>query len=148
NIETLVLGLFRGAGLDGLAGMRSEFQRGGVTFHRPLLEVSRAALRQELTLRGQDWHEDPTNSDLTHDRARVRHLLAALDLPEARLAQSLRALAAARRDLGQEVLRCLEGWVTSNGAELCIALRAITPLSEEFRRRIFAAALKAVSGAA
>lgn len=48
----------------------------GLMLLRPLLEVSRATLRETLTQRGADWIEDPVNSDLRFHRARAR---AALD---------------------------------------------------------------------
>ena len=144
NIETLFLGLMRGAGLDGLAGMRRSFTLDGLRFHRPWLEISRSALREELLQRGQDWHEDPTNQDLTHDRARVRQMLAALDLPSERLAQSLGALAATRRDLGTELLSRLKGAVGAEGPVLCIDAEALLPLTPELRRRALAAAIKVV----
>ncbi|MEH3086880.1 MAG: tRNA lysidine(34) synthetase TilS [Xylophilus ampelinus] len=72
--ETLLLALSRGAGLPGLASMRRCWTTGGVTFHRPLLQVPGATLRRWLTARGVAWIEDPTNSDqeLTRNRIRAR----------------------------------------------------------------------------
>jgi tRNA(Ile)-lysidine synthase len=67
--ETFLLKLIRGAGMTGLAGIYP--QRGEVI--RPLLEVSRAELRDYLTSRGQGWVEDDTNADLKNPRNRIRH---------------------------------------------------------------------------
>jgi tRNA(Ile)-lysidine synthase len=39
QVETLLLALSRGAGLPGLASMAASFERGGVLFLRPLLQV-------------------------------------------------------------------------------------------------------------
>ncbi len=39
---------------------------------RPLLSVTRAAIRQALAAEGEDWLEDPANVDLRYARARAR----------------------------------------------------------------------------
>jgi len=80
QVETLLLALSRGAGLPGLASMPVRFEREGVVFERPLLEVSGAALRQGLREAGVAWVEDPTNADTAFTRNRIRHgLMPALE---------------------------------------------------------------------
>ena len=80
QVETLLLALSRGAGLPGLAAMGPRFEREGVVFMRPLLEVPGAALRQWLQAQGQAWVEDPTNADTGLTRNRIRlGLLPALE---------------------------------------------------------------------
>ncbi len=68
--ETVLLRLFRGAGVEGLAAMRPVTPDGMV---RPLLAVSRADAEQFLRERGIAWREDATNRDLRYARNRVRH---------------------------------------------------------------------------
>jgi len=75
NIETLLMGLSRGAGLDGLSGMRPWFIGSGVTFHRPLLAIRRAALRDLLRQAGVAWHDDPSNDDPSYHRIRLRQAM-------------------------------------------------------------------------
>jgi tRNA(Ile)-lysidine synthase len=72
QVETLLIALSRGAGLPGLAGMPAQWQRLGLNWHRPLLAVPGAALRDWLRERGQAWVEDPTNSDEQFTRNRIR----------------------------------------------------------------------------
>ena len=49
QVETLLLALSRGAGVAGLAAMPAQWQRGGIAFHRPLLQVADPRARlQEL----------------------------------------------------------------------------------------------------
>jgi tRNA(Ile)-lysidine synthase len=48
QVETLLLALSRGAGVPGLASMAARFERGGVLFLRPLLQIPAAALRAWL----------------------------------------------------------------------------------------------------
>lgn len=72
QIETLLLALSRGAGLPGLASMPARWERDGITYHRPLLQVPGAALRAWLQARGEAWIEDPTNTDERFTRNRIR----------------------------------------------------------------------------
>ena len=72
--ETILHRIIRGTGLTGLAGMPARRSLGpGVTLVRPLLGVSRAAVRAYLTAVGQDWREDASNLDPARTRARIRH---------------------------------------------------------------------------
>ena len=79
QVETILLALSRGAGLPGLAAMPAHWERGGVHWHRPLLGVPGAAIRQWLANHGVLWTEDPTNADAAFTRNRIRaRLLPAL----------------------------------------------------------------------
>ena len=75
QVETILIALGRGAGLDGLAGMPSTMQRHGVFFHRPLLELHAEALRAWLAERQIAFIEDPSNADARYTRNRIRHRL-------------------------------------------------------------------------
>ncbi len=93
--ETLLMRLLRGSGPIGLAGIPAArpLEPGGLTVVRPLLAVEPDALEAFLRARGIDWIEDPSNRDLSRDRAAVRARLAAR--PASR--RSLAALAARLR---------------------------------------------------
>ncbi len=147
NIESFFLGLMRGAGLDGLCGMRPGFLHEGIAFHRPLLGTSRKALRDHLSDRGLRWAEDPGNTNPDYDRARIRAALARLepDLDADLLARSVANLAATRRDLGQEIAARLEGHVTSDGPDLVFDPAVLAALTPEFRRRALSAALRLIA---
>ncbi|HSW19897.1 MAG TPA: tRNA lysidine(34) synthetase TilS [Ramlibacter sp.] len=75
QVETVLLALSRGAGLPGLAAMAPAFERAGVKFERPLLDVPGAALREWLTGQGVPWVEDPTNEDAGFTRNRIRQVV-------------------------------------------------------------------------
>ncbi len=78
--ETLLLALSRGAGVAGLAAMPARWSRAGLQWHRPLLNVPGHALRDWLRVRGQEWAEDPSNTDVRYTRNRIRaQLLPALE---------------------------------------------------------------------
>lgn len=73
--ETFLLRLARGAGPDGLAGLKRISHVGPLTFIRPLLDLRDADLRAFLARRGIAWREDATNTDLSIPRNKVRHLI-------------------------------------------------------------------------
>lgn len=78
--ETLLLALSRGAGLPGLSAMPAQWERDGIRYYRPMLEVSGADLREWLRGRGIAWIEDPTNADEQYTRNRIRaRLLPAIE---------------------------------------------------------------------
>jgi tRNA(Ile)-lysidine synthase len=77
--ETVLLALFRGTGLDGLAGMPPARPLApGVALVRPVLRATRAALRRELWRSGLPYALDPTNDDPRYRRNALRVQLAAL----------------------------------------------------------------------
>ena len=107
QIETLLLALSRGAGLPGISAMASRWQRAGLSYCRPLLQVSRLAIRGWLQAQGAVCIEDPSNTDERFTRNRIRaRLMPALQacFPQFRdtFARSSRHAAQAK-DLLQEV---------------------------------------------
>ncbi|MDD2879009.1 MAG: tRNA lysidine(34) synthetase TilS [Rhodoferax sp.] len=72
QVETLLLALSRGAGLPGLSAMAALWQRGGLSYCRPLLQVSSADIRAWLQAQGASFIEDPSNVDERFTRNRIR----------------------------------------------------------------------------
>ena len=73
QVETLLLQLFRGAGVPGLAAMPPIADFGPGRIARPLLDVSRAEIEQYAQRRRLKWIEDPTNALVRFDRNFLRH---------------------------------------------------------------------------
>lgn len=71
--ETLLLQLLRGAGAAGLAAMPVHTALGRGVLARPLLGVSREALRVYALHYDLLWIEDPSNFDTSFDRNYLRH---------------------------------------------------------------------------
>ena len=76
--ETLLMRLNRGSGLAGLAGVRAATRITGteVTLLRPLIGWRKAELTQVVASAGITAADDPSNTDPTFDRARLRAALA------------------------------------------------------------------------
>lgn len=71
NVETVLLHLIRGAGLQGLTGIPP--RRGHLV--RPLLTTTREEIEAYLKERDLDWREDSSNADDAHARNYLRHQL-------------------------------------------------------------------------
>jgi tRNA(Ile)-lysidine synthase len=71
--ETLLFRLFRGAGVNGLAGMPADRQLGAGRLVRPLLGCGRDELEEYARAQHLCWIEDPSNASLVHSRNFLRH---------------------------------------------------------------------------
>ena len=148
--ETFLMRLARGAGVDGLSAMRARWRLGGVSFHRPVLGHSRAALRAMLVVRGQSWVDDPTNDDLAYTRVQARRALAALGplgLTAETLAGVARQLADVRRTLYGYAHAAARDHVKVHAGDLLIARAGLAALPDEVARRLLQAALLWINGA-
>ncbi len=145
--ETFLMRLSRKAGLDGLAAMQSEFQRDGVRWHRPLLDISRAELRRYLRAHDLTWVDDPSNDDPRFTRVRTRQMLADLqqnELPPPVLASSAQALRRARSALWHYIMIEAKSRITEDRGDLILRLEGDLP--GEVQWHLFALALGWVGG--
>ncbi len=148
--ETLIMRLARGSGLDGLAGMAAVSSREGVDLLRPLLGVARAQLEGFLKERGQDWLEDPSNTDERYERVRIRRLLKAADMLG--LSPGKLTLAARRLNRAREALERMTADFLSANLKLHdagfgeIALPALFDAPEEVALRSLARMTLAFGG--
>ncbi|MGA9827851.1 MAG: tRNA lysidine(34) synthetase TilS, partial [Rhodanobacteraceae bacterium] len=78
QVETVLLKLLRGAGPEGLGGMRAWRRFGAGFAWRPLLDLPRAALMAYARQHALGWIDDPSNADTRIARNFLRHAL----LPE------------------------------------------------------------------
>jgi tRNA(Ile)-lysidine synthase len=69
NLETFLINLSRGTGLEGLTGI-PEINK---TIVRPLLIFSREEIEQYATLNKIDWREDKSNESTKYLRNKIRH---------------------------------------------------------------------------
>jgi tRNA(Ile)-lysidine synthase len=91
QLETLLMRLARGSGVDGLSGIRA---RNGRVI-RPLLEFTKAELIDICSSNGIQWVNDPSNANIDFDRVAMRNWLASTQhpFPAARALRTASALA-------------------------------------------------------
>ena len=124
-VETVLLHVLRGAGLEGLAGLSprqvlpvSAFGplpprlgriTGEVTIVRPLLDVERWQTAAYCSEHGLSWITDETNDDLALTRNRIRHrLVPLLETYNPSIRRALLRLADLARDDGEVIDRVVE----------------------------------------
>ncbi|GAB4267840.1 MAG: tRNA lysidine(34) synthetase TilS [Methylomicrobium sp.] len=73
QLETVLLQLFRGAGLSGLAGMPEATPFGAGMLLRPFLHVAKRDIDRYARQHGLDWVEDPSNRISDYDRNFLRN---------------------------------------------------------------------------
>ncbi len=114
QVETFLLRLQRGSGVDGLAAMPAATMRNGVRILRPIMGFRREALREYLKNHNRPWIEDPTNEKPEYDRNAVRKLLRIN--PDAGLSKrffdTALAMGRARAALEQETNAALSACLT------------------------------------
>jgi tRNA(Ile)-lysidine synthase len=147
--ETVLLRLLRGAGSRGLSAIRP---RRGI-YVRPLIDIRRAELRDELRRRGEPFRDDSSNLDLQIPRNRLRHEilpLIALHWPGAVVALARFAELAADDDrFLAETARQVSSAVTlpSAGGVQQVDVRGLSKLPAALARRIVRQAVETVGGA-
>ena len=148
--ETFLMRLRRGSGLDGLAAMAAVSERGGVPIVRPLLGLSKARLSAYLRSLGVPFASDPSNSNATFERVRLRHAMKALAaagiarpalaLSASRLGRSREALAGAAEEFLQRHFR------VTNLGQAQIGLEPFLELAPEIALRVLSRALALIGG--
>ena len=149
QIETFMMRLARGSGVDGLTAMQVSTQRDGLTIFRPLLKMNRADLRAWLTQHDIPWCDDSSNEDTRFDRVRARQMFAHLNdlgLTAKRVLQTIDHVQAARVTL----LQSARDFVTQNirqvSGDLLIGSEALALQKADAPRRVMAEAIRWVGG--
>ncbi|MBG0843144.1 tRNA lysidine(34) synthetase TilS [Ectopseudomonas toyotomiensis] len=143
--ETLLFRLLRGAGVRGLAAMPASRSLGQGGLFRPLLDSSRAELREYAQSHGLAWIEDPSNADERFSRNFLRRQvmpLLAERWPQvtANIARSARHLGEAQQLLDELAAMDL---AAAHGVSTCpwltlpsLDLSAVSALSDRRQRNL------------
>ena len=78
NIETFIMRLAKGSGLDGLKSINEIRHADGIQIERPLLSLSRSLTTEILRSTGNEWVDDPTNEDERFERVKIRNNISSL----------------------------------------------------------------------
>ncbi|KTD82773.1 tRNA lysidine(34) synthetase TilS [Legionella waltersii] len=78
QVETLLLQLFRGAGIEGLSAMKEISTSESISIARPFLQCSRKDLERYALEHELAWVEDESNSDTRYSRNFLRHSMIPL----------------------------------------------------------------------
>ena len=143
QVETLLMRLARGSGIDGLTAMYRVSQRDGLRVVRPLLDHARADLRTWLTSHRIAWSEDPSNDDPRFDRVRARQMFAQLEslgLTRKRLLQTVDHMQAAHLSLQEAACGFAKRYVRQDAGDLLLAPQALDLEKADAPRRVMAAA--------
>ena len=95
QIETFLLNLARGSGLDGLCAMPNIIKKNGIDIIRPMLNLTKKDCENYLKLLKVEWVEDESNKDTKYKRNKIRFLLEQIEdriLLEKRIETSIKTL--------------------------------------------------------
>ncbi len=144
QIETVLMRLARGSGIDGLRAMPHRGHRDGLTVFRPLLGIARTELRHWLHAQDIPWAEDASNDDPRFDRVRARRMLPVLQdlgLTRKRLLQTVDHMQAAYRSLQIAAFQFAIEYVEQDNGDLILAPAALELETADVPRRVMAAGL-------
>jgi tRNA(Ile)-lysidine synthase len=133
--ETLLMRLNRGSGLKGLSAIAGDTKINGVAIHRPLLNKSKAELKQFLLDNNFIWFEDSSNASSKYSRNRLRSAMIQYGVDINNIAMAASNLRNANDLVEQVVARQIELVKTPDGN---YDLSKLEYDSEEIRIRIAA----------
>jgi len=132
TVETMLINLIRGTGIDGL---------GGIPYHRPpnvyrpILAVSRSETREIAALAGLEFRDDPSNLDLDLTRNHVRHvILPRMRELNPRLDEAMARTAAGLR-IEAEFLDDLAAGATSDALDVSVVATIPGVVADRMLRR-------------
>ncbi|TCB51736.1 tRNA lysidine(34) synthetase TilS [Acinetobacter sp. ANC 4779] len=141
--ETLMLHLLSGAGVQGLAAMKSVDVREQFTIWRPLLDISREQICQWATQLNVQNIEDPTNLDTHYDRAWCRHeLWSVLQNRYPKMQQALSRTSYIMQDADEILYEVLQQDLALCGSATELDLRKLSQLSKPRQRQLLSVWMK------
>ena len=150
QVETILMRLARGSGIDGLAGMAEISPRDGIELYRPLLDVPKNDLVNFLEDNELTWKEDPSNENIAFERVKVRKLLNQLDnsgLSFVALTKTAKRLSRTRQALDRITKKFLpEVCYQAPSGYATLDVEVFVELPEEIALRVISHTIKYVRG--
>ena len=151
QLETLLMRLSKGSGLEGLTAMQRKSSAGRISLLRPLLSLRRETLRAYLRAEKQDWIDDPSNENPVFTRTRVGAVLTEMQqLPGSDLDSIALSLARLQRasqsldDLARQKIE--ESCEISPLGFIRLSQAALDDCPDELALRILNALIRSVGG--
>ena len=148
--ETFFLNLSRGSGIYGLCAMPNISERNGIFLVRPLLNFTKADLKNYLKSIHQKWVEDPSNKDTKYKRVRIRNLnklTQKLELTNERLINTMKNLERVKEALDFFEDKCYAESVISYDEKVKIDRQKLLSYPEEIALKTLSNIIKNFSGA-
>ena len=79
KIETFLMRLSKGSGLEGLKSIQTSRNVDGINLFRPLLKITRDQTTKTLVSQNIGWIDDPTNTDEKYERIKIRNNISTLE---------------------------------------------------------------------
>lgn len=143
--ETFLFRLCKGSGLDGLAAMKGQSVRDGLSRLRPLLGVDKECLIATCAARGVPYVKDPSNKNDKFARVRLRQLKEALSregLSARRLAMTAERMARARAALEFYAAQAWDAALVSDADVLTFDWQCLRTYPADIRVRVLMRALE------
>ena len=141
--ETVLLNLFSGSGVSGLAAMQAIDIRDQLTLWRPLLDLSRQQIEQWSSQLQLDYVTDPTNYDIHYDRAWCREVLwPVLENRFAKMQQAITRSSRLMQDAEEILSEVLAQDWQHCGDEQQLKLEALAQLTPARQRQLLSAWIK------
>ncbi len=137
--ETFIMRMARGAGPEGLAGLKPISHVDGITFIRPLLGLRDSDLRAYLRRRGLTWREDSTNADTSILRNKVRHVILPFlrEHLDPHITEHLcKSAAILRGDLARTVTTAISPATGTTGVSPVIGVAGVSPVANRYHLTI------------
>ena len=150
NIETFIMRLAKGSGLDGLKSINEIRHEDGIQIQRPLLSLSRSLTTSILRSTGNEWIDDPTNDDESFERVRIRNNISSLstfNISADNLTKTIQRLARAHESISYFTNSISQELVElSEHGHAVINFDKLRNYPKEIILRVFAKALTDING--
>ena len=127
QVETFLMRLSKGSGIDGLSSMSKKSNKENINIIRPFLEIPKVKLVEIANFSKMEWISDPSNSNLSYQRSRIRKLIPILS--KEGIDSHHINLAIKRMDSDKDTLilkcddrfhkKCIKKWLIENNDKNC-----------------------------
>tara|TARA_Y100000590_G_scaffold470689_2_gene667848 strand:+ start:1380 stop:2636 length:1257 start_codon:yes stop_codon:yes gene_type:complete len=150
QIETFIMRLGKGSGLDGLRSIEFKRSIDNIDIFRPLLGISRKRITEILEQSGQNWIDDPSNQNKKFERIKIRKNISLLDnlnLSPSMISNSIRRLTRSQNAIKELSKVAFEQTVIVNElGYLSVNRKKIEKYPEDIVMRVLEQSIKLING--